>query len=121
MANVPAIGSVGLITAGTGKIRGNAWDDADGDGEVDGGESGVEDWRIYIDANNSGAYETGETSTRTDANGDYELASLPDGIHRVRFVRSGYTASIPTVGYHDVKIGDSQVASDRNFGCYYRP
>jgi hypothetical protein len=54
-----------------GSISGQKWHDLDRDGTKDAGEPGLPGWTIYIDENTNGAFDPGERSTTTDANGNY--------------------------------------------------
>jgi len=68
---------------GLGEIRGSKWRDDDGDAERDGDEVGIEGWRIYLDENFNGQWDSGEPNTLTDANGDYSFAGLRAGSYMV--------------------------------------
>ena len=71
--------TITVAAATTGDIRGTKFHDLDANGIHDNGEPGLEDWKIYIDANNNGQYDIGEPNTITDSNGDYEFLELtPD-------------------------------------------
>ena len=66
-----------------GQIRGTKWNDLDEDGVQDGGEPGLENWTIFLDENQNGQLETGETSTLTDSSGNYSFLGLPDAPYTV--------------------------------------
>ena len=65
------------------QIRGTKFNDFDGDGIWDGNEPAIAGWTIYLDANQDGELNTGETSTDTDANGDYAFDDPAAGTHYV--------------------------------------
>jgi hypothetical protein len=44
--------------------------------QVDTGETGTPNWKVYIDKNNNGAFDSGEKFRLTDANGDYSFDAL---------------------------------------------
>ncbi|WP_446389400.1 SdrD B-like domain-containing protein [Coleofasciculus sp. B1-GNL1-01] len=67
-----------------GSISGQKFEDTDGDGVKDTGEAGLDGWTIFIDANNNGSLDTGETSTNTDANGNYSFTDLTAGDYTIR-------------------------------------
>lgn len=46
-----------------GSIAGQVWDDQNGDGVKDGGEPGLPNWRIYIDGNDNGQFDTEAVKT----------------------------------------------------------
>ena len=56
-----------------GEIRGTIWNDLDGDGLRDAGESALSDRRVYLDMNRSGTMDAGDESTWTDGEGNFEL------------------------------------------------
>ncbi len=59
-------------------------------------EEGMEGWRIYLDENNNGMWESWERSTTTDASGAYAFTDLPDGDYTVREVaRKGWQQTHP--------------------------
>ena len=60
---------------------------------------------------------TAETSTRTDAAGDFAFTDLADGDYRVRMVApEDWTLSLPGDGYHDVSLADGTVFETADFG-----
>ncbi|MDH4139116.1 MAG: hypothetical protein OEV43_00925 [Coriobacteriia bacterium] len=67
-------------------IRGMKFNDFDGDGERDGGEPGLEGWRIYVDYNGNDALDAGEPYDDTDSNGEYEITGVKPGTYEVREV-----------------------------------
>ncbi|MFP4031040.1 MAG: SdrD B-like domain-containing protein, partial [Desulfococcaceae bacterium] len=67
----------------TGTIGDTVWLDADGDGDQNGGESGISDVTVYLDANGNGTLDGGETSAVTNGSGFYEFTNLPAGIYLV--------------------------------------
>lgn len=44
------------------EIHGIKWNDLDGDGAPDSGEPGLAGWTIFLDANENGALDGGETA-----------------------------------------------------------
>lgn len=66
-----------------GSINGYKWHDLNQDGVFDAGESGIEGWTIYLDSNENGRLDDGETSTTTDADGFYSFADLGFGTYTV--------------------------------------
>ena len=66
-----------------GEINGYKWHDLNQDGVFDANESGIEGWTIYLDSNENGQLDEGETSTVTDANGFYSFTDLGFGTYTV--------------------------------------
>ena len=84
------------INPAPGTIRGNKWHDTDEDGVRDPGELPLAGWTIYLDANQNGQLDAGETSTTTDANGDYQFTGLTPGSYTVAEVlQSGWQQTSP--------------------------
>ncbi|MBX3438400.1 MAG: hypothetical protein KF861_12990, partial [Planctomycetaceae bacterium] len=52
-------------------ITGVKYDDANGNGQVDGGETSVEGWVVFLDETRNGIYDEGEPFTVTDYSGRY--------------------------------------------------
>ncbi|MEQ9358122.1 SdrD B-like domain-containing protein [Coleofasciculus chthonoplastes] len=70
-----------------GSISGQKFEDIDGDGVKDAGETGLAGWTIFIDSDNDGVKDAGETSTVTDSNGDYSFTDLSAGTYTIREVQ----------------------------------
>lgn len=100
-------------------ISGQKWSDINGDGDQDEGEEGLSGWTIYADFNDNGTLDVGEPSTTTDANGNYSLTGLVNGIYIIREVQQeGYEQTYPnTINQfkHVVFITGSDV-TDKDFG-----
>ena len=90
-------------------------DDIDNNGALGGSDSNLTNWTVYIDANNNGVLDTGESRVVTDASGNYQFTGLAAGSYVVREVlQSGWsqtTASSITV----VASGTSSFGGN-NFG-----
>jgi len=79
-----------------GQIRGTKWNDVDGDRVWDAGESALQDWTIFLDTNRNRQIDPGETTTQTDANGQYVFPNLTDGRYSVaEFIPSGWGQTSP--------------------------
>jgi VCBS repeat-containing protein len=103
-----------------GEISGMKFNDADGDGTRDTGESGLEGWTIYLDSNDNGGLDEGEVSIVTDEAGTYSFASLGPDTYRVREVtRIGWSQTTPESGYYGVVMTSGLLASGRDFGNRY--
>ncbi|MEB3218005.1 MAG: S8 family serine peptidase, partial [Nostocales cyanobacterium 94392] len=82
-----------------GSISGTKWNDLDGDGVRDSGEPGLQGWTIYLDQNQNGQLDNGETSTTTNANGNYSFTGLAAGTYHVAEVlQSGWEQTYPGNG-----------------------
>jgi ELWxxDGT repeat protein len=80
------------------EIRGLKWNDLDGDGIKDTNESGLKDWKIYLDTNTNGQLDTGEVSTTTDNDGNYSFTNLRPGTYTVtEEMQPGWKQTFPGV------------------------
>ncbi len=102
----------------TGSIAGEVFDDANGDGKLDDGESGLSGWTVYIDLNNSGAFVSGDPETTTNSAGDFSFDDLAAGTYIVRVIRpSGWSQIYLTNNYgQHITIGTGQAVSGVMFG-----
>lgn len=65
-------------------LYGYLWRDVDGDGVFDPSEAPLPNVGVFLDANNNGVWDTGETRVETDPNGRYQFTGLTAGqSHRV--------------------------------------
>ena len=56
--------------------------------------SGLAGWRVYIDSNNNGKWESSEASVLTDSSGNWSFGDLAPGVYDIRVVpQKGYTLS----------------------------
>jgi len=72
-----------------GSISGVIFEDDDNSGDLNAGEGGLQDWTVFIDNNDNGVLDDGETSAFTNGQGEYTLSNLPTGAqtsYRVRVV-----------------------------------
>src|SRR5439155_24326301 len=105
-----------------GTIGGAIFNDLNGNGAQDAGETGLAGQTAFIDSDNSGTLNAGEPSTLTDANGQFLFPALTPGAYVVRVATSadwnqtapaggaGRSVSLTTgqnssivFGLHDVK------------------
>jgi hypothetical protein len=100
------------------EIRGQKWDDLDGDGVQDAGEAGLSGWTIYLDSIANGQLDSSEQSTVTDANGNYSFSNLGPGTYTVRYVnQAGRRQTSPANSAANiVNLSAGEVAANINFG-----
>ncbi|RJR51575.1 MAG: hypothetical protein C4576_03520, partial [Desulfobacteraceae bacterium] len=120
------IATIGEITSGVdfgnysthdGSIAGTKFEDIDGDGLRDEGESGLGGWTIYLDADNDNALDEGEKFTVTTADGGYLFRNLAAGTYVVREVmQEGWTQTFPGAGFHAVALAAGQASTGNSFG-----
>lgn len=103
--------NINILVCGT--ISGIKFEDTNGDGIRQAGEPGLPGLTIYLDANTNSAFDAGEQSTTTDANGNYLFTGINIGTYSVRqVVPAGWTltttapASVTVTSSEDVAGGD---------------
>jgi protocatechuate 3,4-dioxygenase beta subunit len=103
-------------------ISGQVFWDTNANHVKDAGEPGQAGWVVYLDANNNGVRDPGETFTTTDPTGHYSFTDLLPGTYIVReeipaySFRRVWTQSLPTAGFYLVNLTGGQSAADRDFG-----
>lgn len=99
-----------------GQIQGTKWNDLNGDGFQDANEPGLAGWKIYLDQNQNGELDTGETSTTTDINGNYTFQNLNPGTYFVAEVmRPGWESTYPTPPTTNYQWSDSNQVGGPTF------
>ena len=105
---------------GTGSISSTVFQDLNGDGIQDASETGgVENATIYIDANENGAFDAGESFTTSASDGAYSLTGLLAGFYVVGIeTPAGFRATLPVDGDQAVQVSPGEaVADDGLFGA----
>ncbi len=107
-----------IPAATTGIIAGTVFNDANGDGAQDNGETGLAGVLVYADLGNVGHIVAGDPSTLTNAAGGYTLPGLAAGSYVVRQVLPlGYVQTTPGSGFgHHVILPPSRTVSGQSFG-----
>ncbi len=97
--NVDLVGGVGL---GTGTLSGRIFNDANGNGQFDGGEVGLAGVTVFVDLNDNGVRNSSpvvEPQFVTAADGMYSFTGLPARDYPVRIVTpANMTLTSPRVG-----------------------
>lgn len=99
------------------RITGIVFNDANGNGVRNLGEGGLSGFRVYLDANNNGAFDAAEKNFITGASGAYDFNGLPAGVYHVRVApRLFYHPTSPAGGQYAIGLPSGAVASNLNFG-----
>jgi hypothetical protein len=79
-----------------GSIRGTRWQDANSNRVRDGGEVPLAGKTVYLDTNDNGSLDVGETTTLTQSDGSYAFNNLAAGNYVIReVVTSGFSQTYP--------------------------
>ena len=98
-------GNIFLLKPNTATISGNIFNDLNGNGVQDLGESALTGWTVNLTG-------TSSASTTTDGSGNYSFTGLLTGSYTVSdVIQSGYAATVPVSGSYNITIAasDSQV------------
>ncbi len=71
-----ATGTATVTITDPNRITGTVFNDLNGNGALDAGESGLSGWTVFIDPNLNGILDNGEPYAVTDANGNFSLDNL---------------------------------------------
>ena len=111
-----------LTVTATGSISGVVFRDFYLNGAQDSGEPGLAGQTVFLDTNNNGVLDAGETSTTTASNGAYSFPGLAPGSYTVRQVLlGGVLLSTPTSsntlsGSYSVNVAGDSAFTNKNFG-----
>jgi len=99
-------------------IFGTVFNDANGNGKQDSGESGIAGVTVFIDLTNAGVFKPGDPETTTNTSGGYGFTGLIAGTYIVRqILPNGDKQTFPTLGYgNHVTVAAGQTATGANFG-----
>jgi uncharacterized repeat protein (TIGR01451 family) len=89
----PFIGSSGSssvgLPAGSNSISGFLWDDVNQNGVWDAGETGMAGWRVFVDTNHTGVFDSAvDPVAFTTADGMYSFSNIAAGSYWIGFVQS---------------------------------
>ncbi len=121
LSDVPVSGNrlvrVESIT-GTAILEGTVFLDNNGDGVKSSSELGMADRELFLDTNNSGAYDAGEPLAQTESDGSYFFRVAPgDYIVRARSVTDFQQTLV--IGRYDTSMSLGRSERDLNFGLKY--
>lgn len=98
-------------------ISGFVYDDANGNGAKDVGETGRQHVEIYLDINNNGEYDQGDVLQLTGQAGGYSFTNLAAGAYRVRINPPGNAVvGAPLSGLRSLTADGSTTYDNTNFG-----
>ena len=107
------------LTQAPGTIAGQTFEDRNASGAKEAGEAAVPGRTVYLDANNNGQLDAGETSLVSDAGGNYKFLNVTPGAYTVRqLAAAGWLATAPAAGSYTVNLNSGQNATGFNFGSF---
>jgi len=107
--------SAQVLTIVGGSISGTKFEDTDGNGVKDVGESGLSNWKIKINGAST-------DSQLTDGSGNYSFTNLPSGSYIVSEVsQNGWSQTLPSApGTYSLTVAGASISySEKNFGNFY--
>ena len=107
-----------IISNDNASISGTTYNDVNGNGSYDAGDTALTGVTVYLDLNNNSAQDSGEPSTTSNATtGAYSFTGLAAGTYHVIEVNpSGYTSTGDTQGTNDDKIDVTLAAGASSTG-----
>ncbi|MBM4166035.1 MAG: choice-of-anchor B family protein [Ignavibacteria bacterium] len=104
---------VRIIPQQFGSVSGIVFNDSDGDGIKDNGETGLVNWKMKITG-------TKDDSAISDANGNYFIGNLPDGNYTLSEVlQNGFVQTFPpSPGTYSVSISSGNTVTGNHFGNF---
>ncbi|RUL87852.1 SdrD B-like domain-containing protein [Tautonia sociabilis] len=99
-------------------ISGTVFRDLANFGSRDPDEPGLADFRVYLDINHNQAFDAGEPSVLSQADGGYTLVVTVDpGLYLLRQEpRSGYRLTTPPAGFYLLNLQDGMPVTGQDFG-----
>ncbi len=107
------------VSPGTGTVSGIVFEDVDGDGTRDAGDSGLSGWTVFIDADADGVLDAGERSEVTLADGSYAFSGVRAGTVTVgRVLQDGWATTAPADNRQVVQVVAGETAGGASFGSF---
>jgi len=95
------------------RIRGYAFNDSNGDGDLDNGENAISGWTAYIDANNNGQLDDNERAV-TNGGPTFAFGRLAPGTYTIRVIPPAGDNWSPTLPSGAVKMITVAAGQDFN-------
>lgn len=118
--NVPLAGgqTVTVNHANTqASISGTVFNDTNGNGVKDVGETGLFGWGVFIDRDGNRLFSAGDTRVFADENGNYSFFDLFAGTYNINeAVPTGYQRTTPTLAGHTITVTTGQIVTGKLIG-----
>ena len=111
---VPFASSVG---SQVGTIAGNVFNDLDGNGVKNTGDTNLSGWRIFLDLDGDKKWDSNEKYVRSNSSGNYSLTGLQNGTYKLceTLVDSTWRRTVPASGVYTVVLTGGST-STKNWG-----
>jgi hypothetical protein len=98
-------------------IKGSVFHDSDQDKVFDAGEDPLANWRVIVDMNKNGIWDTGDISKLTNSKGQYRLSLLTNGTFTLMIkLETGYKQTTNGGFPREITLGPGGTTSNKNFG-----
>ncbi|MGP0064470.1 MAG: beta strand repeat-containing protein, partial [Isosphaeraceae bacterium] len=106
----------GTLIVGGAVVSGEVYDDANGNGSLDSGESGLSGWTVELQNLSTSAFY----ATTTNTSGAYSLTGVAAGSYTLsEVVKPGYVQTAPaSPGTYSLTVTSGQTVSGNNLGDY---
>ena len=102
--------STPVSAIGCGTVTGTKFNDLDGDGTQDAGETGLAGWRFYVDYDGDGTFDPGEPSALSTADGTFTITGVRPGTFAVREVsQATWICTTPNPCFYTVTLAGNTV------------
>jgi protocatechuate 3,4-dioxygenase beta subunit len=98
-------------------LTGRVFEDTNGNGALDPGESGLANWMVFMDVNNDGNPDPGDPTTTTDSSGNFSFSNLGPGSYTIREVHQNVWLQTSTNPVPITALSGQNV-SNVNFGNF---
>ena len=100
----------------SGGIEGLVWHDDNANGDQEQIELGLANWVVFLDTNENGVLDEGESHTESDESGRYTFDSLATGAYRVvQVLRDGWHETVANLGNKLVELAKGQIVGEIDF------
>jgi len=114
---------IAAVEPSGGQIQGCKYNDLNGNGTRNAGESGLAGWTMYIDTNDNAQYDLGEAYVTTDDEGAFVFTDLQASTYTIAEIpRVGWEQTAPSVGaggVHTVELQPNQIVEGIDFGNHF--
>ncbi|HEV8604639.1 MAG TPA: SdrD B-like domain-containing protein, partial [Tepidisphaeraceae bacterium] len=102
-----------------GTIAGQTFEDRNSNGAKDAGEATLPGRTVYLDTDNDGQLDPGETSLQSDAAGNYKFLNVHPGPYTLRQIAPAtWLPTAPASGSYTVNLSSGQNATGFHFGAF---